>query len=121
MSNTQEASDKDELLKNTASNDGQAGETVSSKDYKELEAEFTRTKQEAIEFAIKTAEEDWKKILSMSPKMQAKVLKKLYNVDNLNELYELHWENFLDEKRNTEGNDNEDLDEIKRLRFRKTI
>lgn len=84
---------------------------VEDEDKIRLRNEFTQARQREIELATQLAERDKKSILNLDYETQKKVVKKLYWLDNLEDVKAIHWENFYEIK---EDND-EDEDRTSRL------
>lgn len=109
---TQQASEEELLKQKQASEKWQAWEWVNADDYKSLQSEFTKTRQAQIDLAVKLATTDKKSILELDKDLQDKVVKKLYWLDNLEEVKLIHWENFYKEK----VEDVDDDDELTRIK-----
>lgn len=102
--NTQQAS-KEELQNDTTVSNEELQweqsekETISKDDYTSLQSEYTKTRQREISYAVKLAERDKKSILEIEDrKIQDKVVKELYGLENLEEVKLIHWDNFYEEK-----------------------
>lgn len=116
-----EQTDDTEFLNNSwAPNDGQAQEqaqvnVVKEEDYKSLQAEFTRTKQSTIDLAIKLANKDKQSILEISDKkLQDKVVKEIYWLNNIEEVKLIHWDTFYKERENEEDENEDKLSKLER-------
>lgn len=78
---------------NNASDEGQA--TVNEERYKNLQAEYTKVRQWEIALAVKLANKDKKSILEIEDKkLQEKVIKEIYGLNNLEEVKLIHWDTF---------------------------
>jgi hypothetical protein len=113
MENKQQAADA-ELQNNWASENWQAQQNVNADDYKSLQSEFTKTRQAQIDLAVKLASTDKKSILELDKDLQDKVIKKIYWLDNLEELKVIHWDNFYKSKEIDEEDDEDELTRIKK-------
>lgn len=103
-----------EFLNNTAPVDGQAEQTIKVEDYKNLQSEFTKSRQSEIDLAIKLARKDKSEILNIKDyKIQSKVIKELYGLDNLEDVKLIHWEEFYKEKETEDGDDSDELTKIR--------
>lgn len=116
-----EQTDNTEFLNNSwASNDGQAQEqtqvnVVKEEDYKSLQAEFTRTKQSTIDLAIKLANKDKQSILEIGDKkLQDKVIKEIYWLNNIEEVKLIHWDTFYKERENEEDENEDKFSKLER-------
>ena len=102
-----------EFLNNTASWDGQAEQTIKVEDYKNLQSEFTKSRQSEIDLAIKLARKDKSEILNIKDyKIQSKVIKELYGLDNLEDVKLIHWEEFYKEKETEDEDGSDELTKI---------
>lgn len=101
----------EEFLNNDNPNNGQG--QIKEEDYKSLQSEFTKSRQNEIRLALKLAEKDKKSILEIEDKkIQSKVIKELYWLDNLEELKTIHWNNFYDDR----DKNNDDEDELAKIK-----
>lgn len=71
---------------NEASLQASAENTVNATDYKSLEAEFTRTRQNEIELAASLVKASPESIAGLEPRLRDKVAKKLYGYENYAEM-----------------------------------
>jgi hypothetical protein len=87
-----EQTSNEEFLNGEASNDGQATQAaVKEEDYKSLQAEYTRANQEKINLAVKLANIDKKSIIEIGDKkLQDKVIKEIYGLNNIDEVKLIH-------------------------------
>lgn len=89
----------------------QTPKTIPEDDYKSLQAEYTRSNQELINSKIELAKVNPKSILDIKDtKLQSKVIKEIYGLNNINEVKVIYWDNFFEAK------NDEDLDEVEKLR-----
>ena len=110
---TMQQTSEEELLKQQwASQWWQAQQQVNADDYKSLQSEFTKTRQAQIDLAVKLATSDKKSILELDKDLQDKVIKKIYWLDNIEELKVIHWNNFYEDR----DNDEDDGDELTRIK-----
>jgi hypothetical protein len=102
-----------EFLTNQNPEAGQSDKTSYSADeYKNLQAFSTKANQEKIDLAIKLAKKDPKEILEIGDvKLQNKVIKELYNYDNIDELKIMLPQVFEDNS----SDDSDDDDRFERL------
>ena len=102
-----EQSSNEEFLNSEASDNGQALQnTVREEDYKSLQAEYTRANQEKINLAVKLATKDKKSIIEISDrKLQDKVIKEIYWLNNIDEVKLIHWNTFYNETAQEEDDD----------------
>lgn len=121
----QEASNE-ELL-NWESNEGQSQKTevIKEEDYKNLQSSYTRANQERIELAVKLAEKDKSSILDIKDrKLQEKVIKEIYNLNNIEEVKVIHWDKFYEERSNDYNEDDDKMSmlekELKLLKYSQT-
>ena len=110
-----EQSDNTEFLNGEAPNNGQAEQavnTVKEEDYKSLQAEYTRANQAKIDLSIKLANLYKNSILEISDKrLQDKVIKEIYWLNNIEEVKLIHWDSFYAER----TTDEEDEDKFSTL------
>ena len=116
---TMQQASEEELLKQQASKWGQAWEdkviSIKEEDYKNLQSFSTRANQERIDLAIKLANKDKKSILEITDKkLQNKVVKEIYNLDNIEEVKLIHWANFYEEREDADEDELSELDKMKR-------
>lgn len=116
---TMQQASEEELLKQQASEWGQAWEdkviSIKEEDYKNLQSFSTRANQERIDLAIKLANKDKKSILEITDKkLQNKVVKEIYNLDNIEEVKLIHWANFYEEREDEDEDELSELDKMKR-------
>jgi hypothetical protein len=114
MENLQQTSEE-ELLKTQTpwDNDwGQVDKKYSEEEYKNLQAAFTKANQDKINTYVRLVEKDKKEILNIEDKkLQNKVIKELYWLDNIEELKLIHWDKFLKEDKS----EDDELTDIERL------
>lgn len=123
--NMQEASNE-ELLNTENSQEWEQAqkEVVREDDYKNLQSSYTKANQERIELATKLAEKDKSSILDIKDKkLQDKVIKELYWLNNLDEVKIIHWDKFYEDR--TDEDDDEDRTsklekELKILKYTQT-
>ena len=120
----QQASQNDELQNQVESEEGQSTVTATTEeDYKSLHSEYTRTRQSEISAYVKLATKDKKEILDITDrKIQSKVVKELYGLDNVEEVEAIYGKDFWDEKKIEDDSDEDDKylkleKEIKLTRF----
>ena len=113
MENKQQTANA-ELQNNWASGNWQAQQSVNADDYKSLQSEFTKTRQAQIDLAVKLASTDKKSILELDKDLQDKVIKKIYWLDNLEELKLIHWDSFYKAKDNSDEDEEDELTRIKK-------
>ena len=119
----QQASE-DELQNQVESEEGQPTVTATTEeDYKSLQSEFTRTQQDRISAYVKLATKDKKEILDITDrKIQSKVVRELYGLDNVEEVEVIYGKDFWNEKKVEDNSDEDDKylkleKEIKLTRF----
>lgn len=113
MNNMQQASDE-ELLNMWNPIDGQVTTTTmySEEDYKNAQSFWTKKAQWEMTFAMKLVEKDKSEILNIpDKKLQNKIIKEIWWLDNLDELKLIHWDNFYKEHKS----EDEELSDIERL------
>ena len=113
----QEASHEELQNKTWESDEGQAQnkEVIKEEDYKNLQSSYTKANQERIDLALKLAEKDKSSILDIKDrKLQEKIVKEIYWLNNIDEVKVIHWDKFYEEKSN-DYNDNEDEDKMSKL------
>lgn len=117
---------EEELLKNqTSQNWEQVDKKYSEEEYKNLQSAFTKANQDKINTYIKLAEKDKKEIILIEDKkLQNKVIKELYWLDNIEELKLIHWDNFFEDKKKDWDDDISDIErlnkELKLLKYNQT-
>lgn len=93
-----------------------AAAVVPEKNYKELEAFATKTRQELIKTAVQLTKQDPKYLTSISdPKLQASVAKEIYGLESLAQVKEVFGEKFY------EKNESEDAGKVEVEDLRKEI
>lgn len=109
-----EQADKKEFLEWTEPVEGQA--VIKEEDHKSLQAAFTKTRQREIALEVKLASKDKKSILEIEDKkLQDKVIKEIYWLNNLEELKLIHWETFYKEKEeDAEGSDDDRISKLEK-------
>ena len=87
-------------ISNTTENSNveQAQITQTTEDYKNLQAAYTKSRQNEISLATKTAEVNPESILSFDVETQNKVIEKIYWYKNLDELTMTLWKEFYNKK-----------------------
>ena len=93
------------------------------KAYKALQPEYDRWNDEKYKLALELTKANKWSLLSMSTKVQNKVIKELYWLNNIEELKLIHWDNFFTRKNDEEEEktDNEKLlQEIKLIKYNQT-
>ena len=122
----QEASNEELLNNENSENSEQAQpEVIREDDYKNLQSSYTKANQERIELATRLAEKDKSYILDIKDrKLQDKVIKEIYWLNNLEEVKVIHWDKFY-ETRDDYNDDDEDRTaklekELKILKYTQT-
>lgn len=110
----QQASEQEELLTMWNSEEEQFTEkqTYSEEDYKNAQSFWTKKAQWELTFARKLVEKDKSEILNIpDKKLQNKIIKEVWWLDNLEEVKLIHWDNFYKEIKSEE----EELSDIEKL------
>ena len=113
---------QDELQTQVESEEGQPTTAINEEDYKSLQSEFTRTQQDRISAYVKLATKDKKEILSITDrKIQSKVVKELYWLDNVDEVEAIYGKDFWEEVKVEDSDEDDKYErlekEIKLTRF----
>lgn len=117
-------SPQDGIQSNETPLDGQAQqpqlEVIPKADYVNLQSEYTRTRQAAIEMATELARSNPESIKGIKDwRLQDSVVKNLYGVDTFAQLIAIHWENFASNNEDDENLSKQDVleREIRLLKY----
>lgn len=112
MENLQQASNEELLNGQTSPKGEQVDKKYSEEEYKNLQSFATKTSQEKISLAMKLVSKDKKELLAIEDKkLQNKVIKELYWLDNIDEVKLIHWDDFFKDKKE----EDESIDDITKI------